>query len=168
MATIQVVESEDTTPPRAPSKRHHGSSTQAQSAGANPTSDNPTPSSSVECGHCNRKGHIRKDCPHKGKPWTEVAPTSGKKDRKKHWSGRNKKLQPVTYCATCKRWHFDDSGGHLPGAAHDKFIKSTEPAASSGTRRRRGRHMAASTRVTESNQAGIENFSGLAPQTRDH
>ena len=98
----------------------------------------------MECGHCNRKGHIRKDCPHKDKPWTEIAPTSGEKDKKKHWSGRNKKLQPVTYCKTCKRWRFDDSGGHLPGAAHDKFVKkskdksataSTTPAASSGSNR---------------------------------
>ena len=88
-----------------------------------------------------KKGHIRKDCSYKDKPWYEIHPTSGEKDKKMHWSGKNKKLQPVTYCKSCKRWRFDDSGGHLPGAAHEKFVKknkdrsATAPAASSGNNR---------------------------------
>ena len=74
MATIQVVESEDTTPPRATSKRRQDSSKGAQSAGNNRTSGSSDSSKSIECGQCNRKGHIRKDCPHKDKPWYEIHP----------------------------------------------------------------------------------------------
>ena len=65
--------------------------------------------------------------------------------KKKPWSYKNKKLQPVTYCKTCKRWHFFDAGGHLPGAAHDKFVKKLD-----GNKQKRGHHSVTSAQVAES------------------